>query len=968
MVNDWSIRQLGTDILVGDMPGTCPEKKRGNNLWWIRSDERNKRHLNRGEGTMAASSITLTFDENADIAANLQTLGTHLLTVDDTAGAALALHFDALRSENVDQPAVWNALYEALDPRQAPAEDAEAPSADLPLASPPTGAVAPAAAAASGWLLEGVSIEGFRGVNNQGNPLDLRFFPDKINSISAQNGVGKSSIYDAIRYAISGRLPWLEDLPAGERGADYYLNRFNKSGQATIKLRLVEEGSGQKCEVTITRDNLGGRAISAPAPWDANAILRSLDREFVLLDGPTFQDFITAKPLDRGRTFAGLLGLSEYSRFRQALGGLANTRAFNNHFETTAHAQVMAHERKNAQASSEAFHRDYVVLTSEEWTTMAPAEALDRCHKALSQIAIVASHCNGKQFSEIDIDACIESVKAAEGGPKRERLAACIRERQELAQVNLTAPQNDRANLLIERAQAREDAASKTAGQVMLQLFQAGARVLELPEWSGAELCPLCDTKVPHNLQAHISSKLANFTALDGAARALAVEWSEAGWADLSGLEAKLEATAANRLIAKLSSKGQRGTISVDEAKGLTDWLKQLRQRASEQDKLLEEEQAALEKELPQSAVEVTKKIEAARRLQESWSKWTSAQAALKIETAWEEKTRRLKTFLDRVHSDFSSAEAAISKARLTAIEPVFRKNYADLAFFGVTPAVSKRATSEDLQIRLADFHGLADLSPQAMLSESFRNAFAISLYLAAASLYGGMPKFVVLDDITSSLDAGHQYFLVELLRTSFARPGNPNGLQVILLSHDTMLEKLFNRHVGSGSWWHQRLEGSPQMAVLPQAGAVNKVRDHTLTMLQAGQVESAKEGVRQYLEYRLSDLISKLRIPVPIDLAFNENKQLAGDFLNAIDAAVKLHKLANTLILEPAQEAGLNSNMATIVGNYLSHWGTGQALAFSAPALQGVMAAIDAYCDCFTFVPAPGAAPKYYRSLSQKT
>ncbi|MBY5439342.1 hypothetical protein [Rhizobium leguminosarum] len=134
---------------------------------------------------------------------------------------------------------------------------------------------------------------------------------------------------------------------------------------------------------------------------------------------------------------------------------------------------------------------------------------------------------------------------------------------------------------------------------------------------------------------------------------------------------------------------------------------------------------------------------------------------------------------------------------------------------------------------------------------------------------------------------------------------------------------------------------------------------------MKPADVSDDGKGVRRYLEYRLSDLISRLRIPFPIDLAFNENKQFAGDFLSAIEAAMKLG--ANTLALEPAQEAGLNSNMATIVGNYLSHWGTGQALAFSASALQGVMAAIDAYCDCFTFVSAPWAAPKYYRSLTQR-
>ena len=225
----------------------------------------------------------------------------------------------------------------------------------------------------------------------------------------------------------------------------------------------------------------------------------------------------------------------------------------------------------------------------------------------------------------------------------------------------------------------------------------------------------------------------------------------------------------------------------------------------------------------------------------------------------------------------------------------------------------------------------------------------------------------MILDDVTSSFDAGHQNFLVELIRTTFARPGNPAGPQVILLSHDTMLEKLFNKHSNSGSWWHQRLEWAPQIAVLSHAGAVNKVRDRTIEMLRAGQADFAKEGVRQYLEYRLNDLISKLRIPVPVDVVFNDDKQLASEFLKAIDTAIKLHRMANCLVLDQAQEAGLNTNMVTIVSNFLSHCGTGQTLAFTAPALLGVMQAIDNYCECFRFAPTPGAVRIYYKSLSQR-
>ncbi|MEZ2129748.1 MULTISPECIES: AAA family ATPase [unclassified Sinorhizobium] len=910
---------------------------------------------------MAAPTPAFGFDENAEIETNLNAFSAHLARSDSLLSSVLVGTFPKLRDESYVPGDVWTGLYDAL----LSSDDV---SSSVIVVPPVAASTTPLpASVAGGWFLEGVSIEGFRGINNEGKPLELKFKPDKVNSVSAVNGVGKTSIYDAIRFAISGRLPWLDDLPATDRDGDYYLNRFHGAKTATIKLALVEAVTGQQCEIIVIRDQLGNRTVTATAPWDGSAVLKTLDREFVLLDGPTFQNFIAAKPQARGRTFAGLLGLSEYSYIRQALAALAHTKAFNNYFNAATIAQNQAHAEKGIRDAGDSIHRDYAILAGQDWTQMSLPETLAVCHKALEQIGPLKELCEGREFREIDIDACIEAVKAAEGGPKRERLTQCIRDRQDLLTLTVQAPDTIRSGKLAELAVAREEAVAKTAGDVMLHLFQAGAKALQLPEWANRGVCPLCDSDVPHDLQNHVNGKLADFTALDSATQAVALEWNEAGWTNLTGLEKLLETEASARKIALSADRAMKGVITGEEARGLSEWLSDLRARADKRDEALRKEQAELEKELPQSSVEVTKKVEAARRIQEACIKLDEAVTNRDAAKKRADQVVRIKSFLDRASSDFAVAETAISKARLAAIEPIFKANFGEMSFLGVTPAVSKRANSEDLQIRLAEFYGLSDLSPQALLSESCRNAFAIALYLAAASLYGGMPKFIVLDDVTSSFDAGHQLFLIELLRKTFARPGNPNGLQVIILSHDTMLEKLFNKHATSGIWWHQRLEGMPQFAVLPQTGAVNKVRDHTISMLQAGQVDFAKEGVRQYLEYRLSELISRLRIPVPVDVAFNDNKQLAGEFLNAIDAAVKLHNAANSLVLSTTQQAGLNSNMTTIVGNFLSHWGTGQTLSFTAPALLGVMNAIDQYCDCFKFEPAPGASKIFYKSLSQR-
>ena len=252
-------------------------------------------------------------------------------------------------------------------------------------------------------------------------------------------------------------------------------------------------------------------------------------------------------------------------------------------------------------------------------------------------------------------------------------------------------------------------------------------------------------------------------------------------------------------------------------------------------------------------------------------------------------------------------------------------------------------------------------------MSESFRNAFSISVYLAAASLYGGAAKFLVLDDITSSFDAGHQYFLMEVIRTRFARPDVATGPQVILLSHDTLLEKYFNSQTNNGAWWHQRIEGSPRTSVLPQSNAVSRLKDKTIDLLNIGNTTDAAPRIRQYLEYKLEEIISRCRIPVPIDIAMSDEKHMADNLLKAINAAVKLHAAANQLVLEPAQVAGLNSAMTTIIANYVSHWSTGQAQPFTAGSLLGVMTAIDSFSDCFRFSPNPGDPLQYYASLSRR-
>ena len=110
------------------------------------------------------------------------------------------------------------------------------------------------------------------------------------------------------------------------------MNRFHSVGAGQVTLTLVPEGGGNAVAIRVDCAANGTRTVSGPP--NAEALLRDLDREFVLLDNKTFQSFIDTKDLERGRSFSGLLGLKKYSDARQSLQGLARTQPFNNHLGT----------------------------------------------------------------------------------------------------------------------------------------------------------------------------------------------------------------------------------------------------------------------------------------------------------------------------------------------------------------------------------------------------------------------------------------------------------------------------------------------------------------------------------------------------------------------------------------------------------------------------------------------------------
>ena len=807
------------------------------------------------------------------------------------------------------------------------------------------------------YYLTRIELEGFRGVNNEGSPLVIRFRPDCVNSIFAANGTGKSSVFEALHYAIRGTVPSLSALQQQEEPSRYINNLFHKGRTATISLELTpDDASGTPIEVTVRRDPSGRRSVSSDHP-DAESILTGLDSDFALLDHNTFARFIQCTPLERGRSFAPLLGLSEYSNLRRALQSAADTRAFENEFgiptleNSIAEAQL---REKTALGSLASLYPDITGDLFPEGLTLT--DYASRIVASLAEIELVADLVQGRLLSAVDFGALRARILEAEKGQLRTDLERHASRRASL----LAAPLDESAvssNLEELKAAAAEyqDHLAATRGTLVRTLSETALELLESGTWPDGALCPLCGSRLERDLAEHVEATLALYQAattaygkVQGLLQDGAAMMSMACLERLGLLEAGEAPIAESTLL-----RARQGDFSTTDLSAIEDRVDLLIERRAQG---LAAATAALEqiqKSLPPSLVSVTSRITDAQQALEAL---TRAWQARQDQSRFRAKIalyRRWKSFIDRAASLVAEAESQLSKDVLASLETDYRQMFTDVVSLpDVVPSLSRADSGQHLAVQLSEFHGLSDVSARALLSESFRNALAISVFLSAAVRYSRIARFVVLDDATSSFDSGNQFQLMEYIRSRLQQPLRADGLQFILLSHDVTLEKYFDKNQSESDWHHQRLHGwPPTSSVSATHQAADRLRSEAESFIRSGRSDIASGLVRQYFEFVLLQVITKVGIPVPIDLSIKDHARMVDACLRAILEAVDLHDAAGRLALDPGQRAALCSrHVPALVGNWVSHYSTGGAGAVAPNALLGVLDDVDGLRRCFQY------------------
>ena len=832
------------------------------------------------------------------------------------------------------------------------------------------------------YFLTKIQIEGFRGINNEGNPLCLEFKSDHVNSIFGANGLGKSSIFGAISYAIRGNIQILHQLPYQERSERYYTNLFHSKQKAKIELEFeVDDDTQTKVSVLVELDKDGNRHVSSPSKYpDPQELLNSLNEEFTLIDYRTFSRFIENTPLERGRSFSSLLGLSKYADLRQSFQVVSDTRSLKSDFEIEILGEKLNSTVNVKINVLENIKTNYKTVTGSELEDVDCLESYsEKVVISLRREQILNSHFKGKTLSQIDFQEVNEAIQVEEGGETSQMLfdtnsKLTTLKKLELIDEEVLEAEQQGIILLIDK---KNRLIKDTKGELFKQLYELAASLIDSENWEEEKKCPLCLSSLDEPLKAHIDVELGKYIEVNNITNQIIAIGKKMKLlkqiVELEGCEF-LEIGEDARIGSKLRDKVNAGELTKHDLEAAKKRLNEVQVKLISKIDKLEKQRDELEKKLPNSLVKLAEKVEAARQFSENLNQYeiireeeSKISKKLEIRNQW-------KKFIIQATKLFSEAESNLAKNKIVAIDSDYKSMFKKIMNNDeIVPNLQRVKSKEDLNLQLNYFHGRRELHAIPLLSESYRNALAISVFLAAVKNHNGASRFIVLDDITSSFDAGHQLILMELIKDSLQYNNGDQGIQFIILSHDQLLNNYFTRMNYETKWFSQVLSGdTPNSTLYVRDQDFNKMKKQIDELLSKGEAQYAGLLVRQYLEFKLLQIIRKLNIPVPIDFALKNTNQTIGNSLSAINTAVEIHKNLDDLVLNDIQYKKLkNIFMPSVVANLLAHCGTeasGSSLATN--VLREIVQSIDDFAECFCRDDNSKGRKykKWYKSLTRKT
>jgi chromosome segregation protein len=643
-----------------------------------------------------------------------------------------------------------------------------------------------------------IEMEGFRGVR-----AHVRInMPDGFVVITGRNGSGKSTICDAVEFALTGTLSKYEDnIERGESTEDYVWWRGQWPAANNVVRVGLRDADGRELVVSRTPSgvDLDGGADIAAMLCDVRVVSRDplgqLCRTAIIRDeyiAALSIDMEEAKRFSFVRTALGTDALEGVvARGKEILGAMrkrseaATLSYVRSREEVTALVSQVAEARANATESPGVVEAETIVRELVAPAATEPARVLADARQRLA---------SWRRLSETllriarDVQAVREEMAELESPDRAKEL-------HELeARRTLLNAESDRTRVDVARMRADLGAdQSRASRRTLLASLHEVGRSIGLRH----EGCPLCGAK---------QSQLQFDTALTALAREIASADQRAaelranlaqGSAQLDALQA--EASAIERqlrgIVARRAELAQALARLAQEAGGRTPadalTVEALLQRVQVGQERIERLEGALNVLEASAALERIAELE--RRLSSTREQSDSLEARLREAEAAEARAKRLLTGIRR-------AVGEVAEERLAALEPLLKDLYARLKPHSEWTDLNYRVRGDVkkfLSLRVGD-----DVNPRFTFSSGQRRAIGLAFLLA---IHLSRPwcrlRTLILDDPIQHIDDFRSLHLVEVLSAV-----RRFGQQIICAVEDEGLAELMCRRIRQGEFGEGRL------------------------------------------------------------------------------------------------------------------------------------------------------------------
>jgi exonuclease SbcC len=274
-------------------------------------------------------------------------------------------------------------------------------------------------------FLEQLFITGFRGINE---PIHLTF-EKGLNILYGPNGVGKSSIIQAIEWCLTGKVTYFS---GGDfRKEDAIVNLFSAEQQATVTLILTT--NGDTVEITRTRplrktSSPGRQPLQIAAGtqiYKGNRATKYLEEHLninedtiqnIIIHQQTIRDILSRKPDEQSRAIDQLLGIGDVRDFIDALDpkrSIINAkRDLQARIEDLQHDRIQFATKLRGQLDQEQQTLLSQGYTKQQLSLPATITAIQELHQQAGQlIDTFAAPYTIKTSVEPNLDACASSLK-----------------------------------------------------------------------------------------------------------------------------------------------------------------------------------------------------------------------------------------------------------------------------------------------------------------------------------------------------------------------------------------------------------------------------------------------------------------------------------------------------------------------------------------------------------------------------